>query len=421
MSSDRTRDSEHYVAPPRKPILAPLVSIRFLAALHIFLFHVLLIHRSAGSNYRFSALDELPAWMIRLFERGYCSTSLFFTLSGFILAYLYVDTSGRQAVSNQKFWRDRLVRIYPLHLIVLILIAPLAIPRAVHWTNPTIFGFPVSPETRAVAGFAASATLVQSWIPDISQSWNTPTWALSVVVFFYLVFPLLVKGIDRLSPAGRRLLLAVLPGLGVLPSVIYLVAADNPQKMSLGDGIIKWWPLFWLPHFAMGMILARHFNLSRFATSPDTASPAPRPSWGDLAAAALIATFVLDDSTVARISGIQWVADRLGVAHVSPYRALRHGLLAPFYLLLILDLARNRGLVARVLGHPWFAAFGETSFSIFILQFPLLALSPTILPADRIAPVPRLLVLIVLIVGMSYLSVKFVERPLANLLKKRAA
>ena len=80
-----------------KPILAPLTSIRFLAALHILLFHVSegeRVPELSGQTPLFSLFRELPIWLMNILHRGYCSTSLFFLLSGVVLAYLYLDAAG---------------------------------------------------------------------------------------------------------------------------------------------------------------------------------------------------------------------------------------------------------------------------------------------------------------------------------------
>jgi peptidoglycan/LPS O-acetylase OafA/YrhL len=111
-------------------LIAPLNSLRFLAAMHLFLFHLnasrmFAAEQSGPSPFR--AFEELPVWFVTWVERGYCSTSLFFLLSGFVLGYLYLDADGRNTVPARQFWWARFTRIYPLHIGLLLLIAPIAV------------------------------------------------------------------------------------------------------------------------------------------------------------------------------------------------------------------------------------------------------------------------------------------------------
>ena len=60
----------------------------------------------------------------------------------------------------------------------------------------------------------------------------------------------------------------------------------------------------------------------------------------------------------------------LAFARQVPYVPLRHGLLAPFSLVVINDLAHGRGLLARFLSWRGFGRLSEASFSLFALQMP---------------------------------------------------
>src|SRR5690242_12787179 len=83
------------------PALPALTSLRFLAALAVFLHH-------AG-----------------LFADGFFGVTFFFVLSGFILTYNYRRTladGGRGAVWD--FYVARFARVYPLHIFALIAALP---------------------------------------------------------------------------------------------------------------------------------------------------------------------------------------------------------------------------------------------------------------------------------------------------------
>ena len=114
----------------RRPRLPALAGVRIFAALHIYFFHVKQAHDSGLLS--FSAISALPAPLASLVGRGHVSTGLFFQLSGFLLAYAYLDSSGRPKTTDWTFWRGRFVRLYPLYFLSLLLLVPAPTALAVH-------------------------------------------------------------------------------------------------------------------------------------------------------------------------------------------------------------------------------------------------------------------------------------------------
>jgi peptidoglycan/LPS O-acetylase OafA/YrhL len=402
--------------------LTPLTSIRFFAALHIFLFHALAVLGAAGPD----ALQALPQWqqaLLRFIGHGYCSTSLFFLLSGFILTYLYVGPDGRQTVSNRSFWVARLARIYPLHLLAMLVVAPgaylmLKDPVMGAYLKPSFLGVTISPEAfMAISGFFC-ATLTQAWIPDMALSWNFTTWALSVVVFFYLVFPPLVKGIARLGRTGKWALLALAPVASLTPSLILLaLSGPAPRTAEEWAQMPRFWsefvmrsPLLWLPHFLMGMLLTRLFNITRHEGAWRKGPGRWPVALGDVTALVCLTLFFLKDEQVAHLL---LLGDR------SPHPILRHGLLAPLYLATIHDLALGRGLLARLLSGWVLRRLGEASFSIFILQGPMMMIDGMVFGPSRDHVLPRTVGVTLATVALSLVSVRFFEKPVARWLRRK--
>ena len=376
---------------PARPLeLRPLTSIRFFAAMHIFLFHVYEGHRmqkEIGQGLSLPILDWLPQPCIQFLRHGYCSTSLFFLISGFILTYLYVDEGGQRTKSTRAFLVARLTRIYPIHLVLLVLISPIAVAMALQMHGSAF---------SVVASGLLSTLLLQAWFPPYALSWNFPSWALSVVVFFYLVFPLCTGIARRLSRRGQWLLLAALPAVSLVPSLVYLAINDwEETPMSFGHELVMRTPLFWLPHFMMGLLLARVNGITR-STGTWRRPSRCRPSWGDAAAAALLAIFALPDFV--------------------PHLILRHGLLAPLYLVLLYELSVGHGLMARLLGSERLRKLGDASFSIFMWQFPMLIVGVGLAQA-RLPSALLLVVLVVATVAVSLASTRWIERPISRRLR----
>jgi peptidoglycan/LPS O-acetylase OafA/YrhL len=402
-------------------LITPLTSIRFFAAVHIFLFHFLAMAWMAGpGSTSLGTFDQLPGWVVAFLTHGYCSTSLFFLLSGFILTYLYVGPDGCQTADSRDFWLARLTRVYPLHFAVLLLLVPFTLSMSRTFVkDPSFFGMPVSHEFFLAIGGVLSLTLTQAWFPEYALSWNAPTWALSAVLFFYLMFPPLVRWLARLSQPARWALLLACPVVSLIPSMVLLLVFGVPRYDTFArDKVLAFWnefvmrtPLFWLPHFLMGMLLARIFNINRFERSWRRGPSRWGVSAGDLAAALLLALFCVKDEIIAR---------NVFGGRLYPHPFLRHGLLAPLYLVVLYDLANGRGLLAWLLSLPGLRPLGEASFSIFIWQVPVLILLHWLFPAAESAgAVIRLVLAVLTVTVVSLLSVYLFEKPLARWLRRK--
>ncbi|MFM7846148.1 MAG: acyltransferase family protein [Planctomycetota bacterium] len=389
----------------RPPEIPALNGLRFLAALQLFLFHILAFHKMPGAPFKFAIFDALPQWVVNLIERGYCSTSLFFLLSGFILAYLYLDDTGQLVMPSRQFWRARAARIYPLHLVLLTVAALPTLMMAKQ--------FGLTAVDVVVSGLL-SAGLLQAWSPRFALSWNFPTWALSVVVFFYAVFPWLAPCATRWSSTKRRLALFLLPLISLIPSLIYLAVRGSGQPAPQ-----DWWsellmrnPLLWLPHFVMGLLLARVYRDHQ--TVGAAAAPGSQRSWlslGDLSAVVVVGVQMLPQQIPAG-----WLGES---PRELPGFVLRHGLLAPLYYLVILDLAGGRGAVAKFLALRFWKPLGDASFSLFMWQLPGLMLFPGIAAALQLSPSWQLLLVVGGTIGLALASCRWIERPLARRILSR--
>lgn len=113
----------------------------------------------------------IGVWM---HEFGWTAVDLFFVLSGFVFAHVYLRTQGRLGSRGGQadFWVARLARLYPLHLAMLLVTA---------WL------FRAEPANTAAA-FAAHAVMLQAVFEPVSRTFVGPSWSLSVEVLCYAVF-----------------------------------------------------------------------------------------------------------------------------------------------------------------------------------------------------------------------------------------
>lgn len=113
--------------------------------------------------------------------------SFFFTLSGFVLMVSYYE---RPQVSARQFYVARLGRVAPLYLLALAITVPFVYGESIH----------------NLTGLLLSATFLQAWVFPYNISFNDPAWAISVEIFFYAIFPLLIYWIRKRNLTPRALL-----------------------------------------------------------------------------------------------------------------------------------------------------------------------------------------------------------------------
>ncbi len=355
----------------RRPLNA-LTGFRFFAASYVILFHSRL--GAVLNNRGFAHASTFVA-------NGYLAVTLFFMLSGFILAYNYCgQIESRKHVF--RFWEARFARIWPAYIfsLLFITVAYLVIP------------FPGLPDLPVAI---ATICMVQSWDPFhplIAGAWNFVCWSLSVEAFFYLMFPLLQTLVERLRWVPLLLFGAAIAAIAIL--------ADTPSHgMSTrypGPWFYITQPIIHLPTFIAGIvigniflqaeILARGFEsrtLSKRLTSrvPRTKIP-------------VLTTFGLVSSIfVLCLARGHW-----------------EGLTLPSFACFLYGLAVERTWVSRFLSLPLIILAGEISYSMYLLRYPVeiwLLTSPKL----HNSPVVDYLYIPLVVIPIAWLSYRFIETP----------
>ena len=174
----------------------------------------------------------------------FLAVDFFFLLSGFILAYTYHKRLTE--LSWQKFLTFmalRFARIYPLHLLVLLLF--LLVPLA-HWVT----GRELPEQGFSLASFFAKLFLVDTWWTGHFETWNVPSWSISAEWMAYLLFPVLLYFCQALN---KRLI-----PLGILTlSALLIVAFKWRGEASIGQDINNLGVLRCLTEFCMGILVFR--------------------------------------------------------------------------------------------------------------------------------------------------------------------
>jgi peptidoglycan/LPS O-acetylase OafA/YrhL len=260
-----------------------LTSLRGIAALTVLIFHV------------------IPDF------RGYLAVDLFFLLSGFVLTHVYREIElTRQSYFH--FLKARLARIYPVHLMILIVLLPMLDTR---------------PDFSS-GGLLSSLLLMQS--PWHSICWNYASWSISAEWHSYLLFPILV--INYRTRSNNVLLVTLAGCAGVVGVTGSILGSGNISNTIL---VL----LRCLPEFISGIIL--YLLLQRGCL----------PKW--------ISHDIILYLSAAMLLLFEWTY-------------VPDGLMVCILGIILLTSATNQGRSVAVLNCQAFAYLGNISYSLYMVQ-----------------------------------------------------
>ena len=298
--------------------IRPLTALRFVAALVIVAYHLVLILPFDG------------AAVSGVFGKGYLGVDFFFILSGFILAHVYLDAAERKTLNPIAFYGRRLARVYPVHIFTLGLsVSP--------YVAAILGGVPETIPPHVQPGYLVTNILMlHAWGFDDRYIFNVPSWSISAEWFAYLLFPYLAVAISRVRPVLMLVLAlcffwALFAFIATLPPGAGHLADGRPLTVRTFDfGIMRI-----VPEFVLGMALYRFGRV--------WAPRGPVRVWFAACAALLIALF--------HFSAPDYVI-------VPLFAALIY---------LVAEAARqgHTGLLDR----PWLVLMGEASYSLYMIHY----------------------------------------------------
>ena len=175
-------DARGHAAPPLgaprlgAPRLGALDGLRGVPACGVaFLYHPLL-----KADALMSGDPPLPLRWLR--EWGWTFVDLFFVISGYIFAHVYLARGGLRREDMTGFAVARVARLYPLHLLMLLVSAAM---------------FAGADDNTALA-FLGHLFMLQGFVGEVSHTFNAPSWSISVEIVCYIVFVLAAVRGDRI-------------------------------------------------------------------------------------------------------------------------------------------------------------------------------------------------------------------------------
>jgi peptidoglycan/LPS O-acetylase OafA/YrhL len=341
-------------------------------------------------------------WIVRyIISSGFVGVSFFFILSGFILAYNYLDAQGGTRVSWRDFWVARLARVYPVYVFA-ICVAVLPYLHGAWCTGLHIY--PVCTRANPAVTIGTELSLLQEWIPGTGWLYNPPDWSVSVEAVFYLLFPIIALGLARLNRGQLLQALGCAWGALVVMVGAYLLISPDGIRHVTGEympganwlRLLFYHPIFRLPEFIMGVIAGRLYVMRR--------------------AQGVAAGVTFGRLTVGLASVLITIAI-VGVLSLGqlPMWLLNNISLDPLFLLLIYVVAFEAGPVAWLFSLPAVVLLGEASYSMYILHYPIWDWMNNVLADLHVgfdAHSPGFfLIYLAVVVGTSVTTLYLIERP----------
>ncbi|MCF6389267.1 acyltransferase [Mycobacterium sp. MBM] len=307
-----------------------LTGLRLFAAVWVVLFH---FRPLLGQ-----AIPDTSAALAPVLNSGAQGVDLFFILSGFVLAWNYLDRMGPSWSTRDTvhFLWMRLARVWPVYLVTLHL--------AALWIVFTLNVGHIPAEnadTLTAISYIRQLFLVQLWFQPYfdGSSWDGPAWSISAEWLAYLAFGFLALLIFRLARATRARSLLLLAFATTLPPVLFLLASGQFYT-----------PWSWLPRI-----------LLQFTA-------------GAIACAAVRRLYPSDRTrTLAGVGALILVAMLIGIlywldAHPIPGVIDSGGVVDLLFVPLVVMLAIGAGTLPRLLSTRVLVYGGQISFSLYMVH-----------------------------------------------------
>ena len=295
-----------------------LTFLRFIAAFLILIFHF-------GAK---TVPFDLPL-LNELIREGSIAVSFFFFLSGTVL---YLTYGEKSRINTRQFYLKRFARIYPVYVVAFLI--------------TLILGMIVLNAYPKGLAIILQLLSLHAWYPGSCLSINFPGWSISVEVFFYLLFPLILYILRKLSFAKQVVLILLVWAISLFQHyyfINHLHLTPGPES----DQFLLYFPLWHLNTFLFGILAG--ILIQRLRNSD---------------------TLNLNTARLMYVLGI--VLFVLILVTNNPIKPLVHnGGMSPIFLLIILGLALDRSIITKALSHKYCILLGNASYSMYILQWPI--------------------------------------------------
>ena len=308
---------------------------------------------------------------------GFLGVSVFFTLSGYLIGSLAISEVERSGgLGLGAFWARRARRLLPALLVVVAASAVLS--RVIELSGRT--------ERELLAGLAYVSNWLELWDGRAygemfgAASPASHLWSLAVEEQFYVLFPLAVLGLVRLTgPTRFRTALLAGSALVYLGGLAFAIAVSPTTAYYATPARA--------PEIAAGVLLAAVAHRHR-AEAPRWLGPLGLLALGAVA----VAAHRVDLST-------DWVGN---------------GGLAGFALLstAVVAAAGRPGWFSRLVSPPPLVGLGKISYGLYLYHWPVVVVLDH--PRVDLAPVPLFAARIGVSLALAIVSYVLIEQPIRH-------
>jgi peptidoglycan/LPS O-acetylase OafA/YrhL len=303
--------------------IKPLTGIRAIAAILIFTHH--------ARKYWY---EKIPLWLNNILLEFHIGVSIFFVLSGFLIAYTYKEKPLKSFTSYLKYAALRVLRIMPIYWMVLVL----------------MYILEGAPSTNKVW---LQVTLANAASDSYNLEGIAQAWSLWVELFFYLLAPFCFVLIKR-NAWWLVYLCAAFLCIGIIWGYGLYGYNKNPHSIFYPLNFILQGS-FWgrALEFLLGVLLAKYCLVNKINNST---------GW---------------QFTVLGIVGIAITVGLLVKVQPSSFESssatikgicIRNYLLPIAVVVLIYGLIKETNWLSKLLGSNFFVVLGNGSFIFYLIH-----------------------------------------------------
>ncbi len=351
--------------------LVGLEALRFLCAVAILFWHYSHFGYVGSQQLLIDSTQAQPLYrqLSWLYSYGALAVQVFWCISGFVFAWKYGESIHNGRTSAREFFWLRFSRLYPLHIVTLLLVA--ALQWHYYALHHQYFVYP----SNGAAEFGLHLLFASNWFHSASAddySFNGPVWSVSIEVLIYGLFFLIARR------CGATLVLSC--ALTIAAGALFV------------SGLVKSAVVLCIHYYFLGVLTAHVYARVNAASAPSRG----------------LYRIVLFASIVALL---------LAAHHfdVKPTRAL--SALVPLLMLAAIELfVQIDGLPNRLV-----SAAGELTYSIYMTHFPLQLAIVVAMAHWGVAPpwqhIGFLAAFVCTSIVLGALSFHFLERPTRRYLR----
>lgn len=350
---------------------------RFIAALIIVIYH-----------YRYASAAQSIEFVHWPIFNGVQMVTFFFVLSGYVNYLAYGGKpNSKNAFNLKRFIVSRVARVLPLYYFALI-IALLAFSAVGKTPTSTVLWLHI--------------TSMQAWIPEYAQTLNFVTWTISVDVFLYALFPIILYWMHKQGTSFKQMLCinGLLYAVTQVVLSTYLSQPDYPGEPSVAHNFTHNYPLFHLSSFMLGMLAG--YYVTHHAKYLEVMAG----NGFNVICFSILMVFIVLGKDINLAIG--WTIET-----PSSY--------APLFAFMLIAMSVNKSWLMRALEHRFFVYLGSLSYAIYILQilvwFIYQALIQPQLP--QLSATEHLLLGVMMLLLVSALTHKLVEAPANNWIRAK--